>query len=160
MCGTWEYIAPEVLFGKTYGKQVDYWGLGCLLYELVFGVPPFRNRSLDNLRRVILKGTFVFPNCQGVSADLKHLIRCLLVVKVENRIGYKSIVEIQDHLWFKSIDWDDILMKKIKSPLEIDSYSNDQGNCRFLESSNNIANIPIEGFTYREEDNVVDYTKL
>ena len=41
VCGTYQYLAPEVLKGKGYGKAVDWWGLGCLIYELIEGITPF-----------------------------------------------------------------------------------------------------------------------
>lgn len=47
ICGTLFYIAPEVLSGKSYSKEVDYWGLGCIIFEMVFGTPPFRARERD-----------------------------------------------------------------------------------------------------------------
>lgn len=61
ICGTMVYIAPEVLNGNEYSVEVDYWALGCLIYEMVTGNPPFKANNLQGLRRLILDGSFKFP---------------------------------------------------------------------------------------------------
>jgi serine/threonine protein kinase len=153
MCGTWEYIAPEVLLANNYKKYIDFWGLGCLIYELTYGFPPFTSKDQRTLRNNIVKGIFHFPQNPHVSPEFKSIINGLLTVKVEDRLGFKGINEIKDHLWFKSINWDDILQKKIKAPIEINTYVNDNHPMKIAESLNDAPNIPIEGFTYKEEEN-------
>ena len=63
VCGTLVYIAPEVLYGDYYRKEVDYWGLGCLIYEMAFGETAFytKTQNVQDLKTLILGGKFKFP---------------------------------------------------------------------------------------------------
>ncbi len=80
ICGTLEYLAPEVLFGHYYGRHVDYWALGCLLFEMSFGFPPFRSQRLTSLKKLIVDGKFHIPSEPPISASLKNLIKSLLII--------------------------------------------------------------------------------
>jgi serine/threonine protein kinase len=82
ICGTMVYIAPEVLSGNEYSVEVDYWALGCLIFEMVTGHPPFKSNNLQGLRRLILEGSYKFPPDSPLSAECKSLISSLLVVRV------------------------------------------------------------------------------
>lgn len=61
ICGTIEYLAPEIILNKGYGKSVDWWALGILLYEMLVGAPPFLDGNSINLYTKILKGKIKFP---------------------------------------------------------------------------------------------------
>lgn len=61
LCGTPEYIAPEVLLNKGHGKPVDWWTLGILIYEMIVGYPPFLDDDPLGIYQKILSGKFVFP---------------------------------------------------------------------------------------------------
>ena len=60
-CGTAEYFAPEILFSVGYGKEVDWWAVGILIYEMMFGVTPFFNRNRHMLYKNIKEKTLNVP---------------------------------------------------------------------------------------------------
>ena len=67
-CGTAEYLAPEVLKGEGYGKAVDWWSLGILLYEMISGLPPFFSENVQLMYRKILYSELTFPPTMSVEA--------------------------------------------------------------------------------------------
>ena len=79
-CGTYEFMAPEILADKGYDKRVDIWSLGILLYELIHGYSPFRGKQMMNIFNNIKSGKFKFKS--GVSEGIKELIRGILKTDV------------------------------------------------------------------------------
>lgn len=77
VCGTLVYIAPEVLHGTYYSKEVDYWGLGCLIFEMAFGDTAFRVNTgkMKDLKNVILEGKYHFPPSIPFSDEGKDIIK-------------------------------------------------------------------------------------
>jgi len=71
-CGTAEYLAPEVLKGQGYGKAVDWWSLGILLYEMLTGLPPFFSENTNLMYKKILFSELTFP--QEISHNAKSLL--------------------------------------------------------------------------------------
>lgn len=91
-CGTPAYIAPEVIKGEGYsGIKPDIWNLGILLYAMVTGTVPFRSSSIDELHKLILIGTYDFPEKFDLSPDLKDLIIQILVLNPDKRISLDGI---------------------------------------------------------------------
>lgn len=86
-CGTPGYVAPEVLEGKQYSKEVDLWSLGVILYILLCGFPPFYDESTAGLYRQIKKGQYDFPDpyWAEISSDAKDVVRGLLTVNPKKR---------------------------------------------------------------------------
>ncbi|KAE9396278.1 kinase-like protein [Gymnopus androsaceus JB14] len=95
MCGTLDYLPPEMVEGKEHTEKVDYWALGVLTYEFLIGNPPFEDRkSVDNTYRRIMRVDLRFP--PGMSAEVKDLIARLLQHEPQDRI---PLVDVLRHPW-------------------------------------------------------------
>jgi serine/threonine protein kinase len=86
MCGTPEYLAPEVLMKQGYGKQVDWWCLGCIIVEMLSGEPPFNESNRQQLFEKIKFGVVKMPI--GISTELQDLLTKLFQKDPRKRIGY------------------------------------------------------------------------
>eukprot|EP00475_Leptophrys_vorax_P001013 TRINITY_DN10531_c0_g1_i1.p1 TRINITY_DN10531_c0_g1~~TRINITY_DN10531_c0_g1_i1.p1 ORF type:complete len:630 (+),score=147.33 TRINITY_DN10531_c0_g1_i1:32-1891(+) len=115
-CGTYEYFAPEIINGTGYGKAVDWWALGVLLYELVCGIPPFHANTPPEVYRNIHYAEPKYP--AFMSAECRDLIAQLLNKDVESRLGSSShgFEDVKAHPFFSSIEWS-LLMRKQVEPL-------------------------------------------
>ena len=110
-CGTPGYVAPEILKGMHYGKPVDIWSLGVILYILLCGFPPFYEEHTPDLFKVIKAGEYDFPEpyWDDVSELAKDLIKKLLVVDPKDRYDARQIL---DHPWMAESASDDPKMSK------------------------------------------------
>mmetsp|Transcript_2554 Transcript_2554/g.3571 ORF Transcript_2554/g.3571 Transcript_2554/m.3571 type:complete len:823 (-) Transcript_2554:2516-4984(-) len=120
LCGTPEYLAPEIILSKGHDKGVDYWAFGVLIYEMLVGRSPFYSYGTDqvSLFKRIVQVKYSFPPGGIVNEMAQDLIQRLIVRRQANRFGClaRGDMDIRDHSWFNVIDVDKLLHKKIASP--------------------------------------------
>lgn len=106
--GTAEYVSPELLRDRSVGKECDFWALGCIIYQMITGRPPFKAPNEYLTFQLIMKLDYTFPENFPVVA--KDLISKLLVLEPQSRLGSGSegIEDIRNHEWFNDIDFDRI----------------------------------------------------
>ncbi|XP_053238652.1 RAC-gamma serine/threonine-protein kinase isoform X1 [Podarcis raffonei] len=112
-CGTPEYLAPEVLEDNDYGRAVDWWGLGVVMYEMMCGRLPFYNQDHEKLFELILMEDIKFP--RTLSSDAKSLLSGLLIKDPNKRLGGgpDDAKEIMRHSFFTGVNWQDVYDKKV-----------------------------------------------
>lgn len=95
ICGTPNYIAPEVLFGKEKGHsyEVDIWSIGIILYVMLYGKPPFQSKNVEAIYDRIKRIDYEFPENNTVSEEAKDLIMSLLTFDPERRPTLERIME-------------------------------------------------------------------
>jgi len=120
LCGTPEYLAPEIILNKGHDTASDWWALGILVYEMLVGVPPFTD-DLDPMQiyQKVLKG--VVPEPKGMrplSKDAKNLIDRLLVREPSERLGCMKLgtEEVKRHGFFSKLNWHRLEKKLIQPP--------------------------------------------
>lgn len=103
VCGTPNYMAPEVLLSKGHGKAVDWWTLGIFLYELLTGIDPFYHEDTMGIYVNIIKGDYNFP--KNFDKHAKSLIKHLLVHDLTKRYGNlkRGVKDIKNHRFFSSV---------------------------------------------------------
>jgi len=118
LCGTPEYLAPEIIMSKGHDKAVDYWSYGVLLYEMLVGQSPFYLYGTDQVslfKRIVM----VKYQCPAyVSDEAKDIIKKLLTRRQASRFGNLSRghLDITEHPWFASLNFEKLMQRKIKAP--------------------------------------------
>lgn len=118
MCGTLDYMAPEILMAKGHGKAADWWSLGILIYEMLSGCPPL---SVDagngsHAMHLIAAGKLEYP--AYFDKDSIDLISRLLIVDEKERLGSRGDAEeIKRHPWFANLQWSSIIQREGPGPL-------------------------------------------
>ena len=104
--GTEEYIAPEIITGAGHTSAIDWWALGILLYEMLYGRTPFRGKNRQKTFANILHKDLTFPSSIPVSLVGRQLINTLLNRDPSSRLGSKGGAnEIKQHAFFRGINW-------------------------------------------------------
>lgn len=118
LCGTPEYLAPELVLGKGHGKGVDYWALGILVYEMLCGFTPFADDSGDNMSvcRNICEEELEIPD--HLTDEAASLIEALVNRNVNARLGClkEGISDIWATPFFSKIDWVALVEKELEAP--------------------------------------------
>jgi len=116
VCGTPEYLAPEVIMKKGHGKAVDWWTFGSIMFEMLTGLPPFYTSDREELFDRIKFGTIKYP--ETFSASVKDLLNGLFNKDPDKRLGSgpEGATKIRNHPWFSGVNYDAYLRKEIKPP--------------------------------------------
>ena len=125
LCGTPEYLAPEIILNKGHGKAVDWWTLGILLYEMLVGIDPFSDDDPMKTYQKILKGKINFP--KTFNKDAKSLIKHLLTQDTSKRFGClkNGVKDILNHRLFEGFDWKNFVYLTMPAPYIPDIKSED-----------------------------------
>ncbi|KAF7560983.1 hypothetical protein G7046_g3162 [Stylonectria norvegica] len=117
--GTPDYLAPEAIKGDKQDETSDWWSVGCILFEFLYGFPPFHSKEAEDVFENILARKIQWPDdteCEPVSDEAKDLINKLLCMHPPQRLGsnveekYASGgAEIRDHPWFHGVTWETLL---------------------------------------------------
>jgi tRNA A-37 threonylcarbamoyl transferase component Bud32 len=131
LCGTPEYMAPEVILSKAYSKSVDWYALGILIYEMICGYPPFNDQDQLQLYKKILSGKIYWPSY--VNEDANDLIKHLITPDLTERYGNlkNGADDIKGHKWFTDVNWDDIAKLSVTPPFIPEIYN--EGDTRHFQ---------------------------
>ena len=133
VCGTPQYLAPEILLRKGYDKAVDWWSLGCVLYEMLYGRLPFKLKKGQKISLNIYKEEIAFD--KKISEEAKDLIINLLIFDPKSRLGsgVDGGEKIKNHNFFKGVNWKDVWDRKLEPPF-VPNLKSDQ-DLKYFDSS-------------------------
>ncbi|PVU97072.1 hypothetical protein BB561_000784 [Smittium simulii] len=155
-CGTPEYLAPEVILRKPYGKEIDWYCLGAILYEMIIGLPPFYSNNKVEIYNNIITQNLTFPtkNNQDTIGQLsKDFISRLMIKEPSLRLGHgaSGTDDLKSHLYFYGISWEKIYNKEYHPPFvpkqssifELDNISPEFRNEPIPKSILNDGNVSL-----------------
>jgi len=116
VCGTMDYLAPEIIKKQGHGYGVDYWALGVIIFEMLAGYPPFDDDNPIGVCTKILNGDAVYPDY--FDGDTHDIIRGLLTDDLQHRLGCRPrrCDDIKDHPFFAKVNWEDAAIRGLRPP--------------------------------------------
>lgn len=145
LCGTPEYIAPEILLNKGHSFPVDWWALGILLYEMFTGNPPFVDDNPMRIYQKILDCRVDYP--PDMPARAKDFISKLLAPNVTSRLGNlaNGALDVMKHPFFEGVNWRQVLERKVRAPYIPQVHSPwDTQHFDEYDSDSDNENVPLE----------------
>ncbi|XP_043938949.1 microtubule-associated serine/threonine-protein kinase 3-like [Protopterus annectens] len=118
MCGTPEYMAPEVILQLGYGKPVDWWAMGIIFYEIFLGFFPFCGASHDETLLKVIADGIPWPN-RRLPASVKDMIEKLLKKDPVERLGTTGAHEVKQHPFLKNLEWNRLQEEKPELALDL-----------------------------------------
>jgi serine/threonine protein kinase len=116
LCGTPDYLAPEIILNEGHDLAVDYWAFGVLIYEMMAGATPFFAQHPMEVYEKILSGSYLVP--PTFSKHLTDLIKKLLRAHPSKRLGNTKggTSAVMKHKWFNGFDWDGLITRSVRAP--------------------------------------------
>ncbi|CAD8140399.1 unnamed protein product [Paramecium octaurelia] len=148
-CGTPAYMAPEVVNKKLYNRSVDWYQLGTITHEMLFGMPPYYSHNREELFENIKNKQLRFPQ-NNLSKEALSFIQQLLERNPSKRLGAKKdSEEVKAHPWFSGFNWDDVMNKKLPVPSpSIMNQANQTLQVNFDEDSQIQQRKAIDNWTF------------
>lgn len=151
--GTPDYLAPEIITGAGQNEASDWWSIGCILFEFIFGYPPFHADTPEKVFDNILLGMIDWPPLSAEEEleicppECKDLIEKLLTLDPEERLGNNGAEEIRNHPYFDGIDWENLFSI---TPSFVPTLENPESTDYFDPRGADISQFPKED----EDDNI------
>jgi len=154
-CGTIEYMPPKMIQGDKYGKPADFWSVGILIYDMLFGQPPFRNNNRKKLQEMILHKKICMPSYW--KKDTHSIIRDLTMRDPKKR---PKIDQIKKHPFFKTINWDKLLQFEIEPPFKprVENGVTDTSNIDPFYTSKDPTLSPARAIPQSQDDKFLNFT--
>ncbi|KAK9156694.1 hypothetical protein Scep_003268 [Stephania cephalantha] len=141
--GTHEYLAPEIVSGEGHGSSVDWWTLGVFLFELMYGVTPFKGLDNEMTMANIVARALEFPKEPLVSAPAKDLVSQLLAKDPTRRMGSTmGATAVKQHPFFHGVNW--ALLRCTTPPFVPPPFSTSSSSSRDLVSDESCPDTPVE----------------
>lgn len=143
VCGTPEYIAPEVILIQGYGKPVDWWAMGIILYEFLVGCVPFFGDTPEELFGQVISDEIMWPEGdEALPADAQDLITRLLRQCPLERLGTGGAHEVKHHAFFLHLDWNGLLRQKAEFIPQLES----EDDTSYFDSEAASVPLPLSSF--------------
>lgn len=164
MCGTPEYMAPEVLAQSGHGFCVDYWGLGMIVYEMMTGLPPWYTTDRAQLFRRLKSAPLEIPTY--FSAASANCVSALLERNPRRRLGVSGIRTAMEHEFFRNISWRALYSRRVEAPVRpCEGWKppeplRDDDDHDVLQSTNNGFSGPVPSSGYKQDFEHLDSVEL
>jgi len=154
-CGTLEYMSPEMIQGVKYGKPADFWSVGILIYDMLYGQPPFQSKNRKKLQDMILKKKIFMPTYW--QKETQSFIRALTNRDPKKR---PKIDQIKNHAYFKGISWSKLSRLEIEPPFKprIERGDLDVSNIDEYYVSKDPTFSPANPITQSQDDQFRNFT--